>query len=199
MEETLQKIQAYADQAHGDQTRKYSAERFIHHPIRVMEMCRQYTDDPAVLAAALLHDVLEDTPVTKAELQAFLLTVMDPPTALKTVQLVEELTDVYLKEKYPYWNRRQRKTREAARIAKTSGSSQTVKYADIIDNCSGLLANDPEFAPTFLRECSDLLKRIPSGDRRLYQRARDSVAACLLQAGTPSKRGQNNRWKRKKP
>jgi (p)ppGpp synthase/HD superfamily hydrolase len=32
-----------------------------------MEICSQYTNDIMILAAALLHDVLEDTPVTRNE------------------------------------------------------------------------------------------------------------------------------------
>lgn len=68
MDTTLYKIQQFADNAHGEQMRKYSDERYIVHPIRVMETCSAYTDKIQILAAALLHDVLEDTPVSEMEL-----------------------------------------------------------------------------------------------------------------------------------
>lgn len=57
MEEVLEQIRDFADKAHGEQMRKYTPERYIVHPVRVMKICREYTDDITVLAAALLHDV----------------------------------------------------------------------------------------------------------------------------------------------
>ena len=77
MEDILNTIRDYADTAHGTQMRKYTPERYIVHPIRVMETCRNYDSRLPILAAALLHDVLEDTPVTEAEMRDFLHSVMD--------------------------------------------------------------------------------------------------------------------------
>ena len=68
----LASVRSFADEAHGEQVRKYSDERYIQHPIRVMETVQDYIADVPVLAAALLHDVLEDTSVTKRELSQFL-------------------------------------------------------------------------------------------------------------------------------
>lgn len=179
MEDVLEKIKDYADKAHGTQTRKYSTDRYIVHPVRVMKMCRQYTDQLPVLSAALLHDVLEDTPVTQAALYQFLLTVMEEEKAKETVHLVVELSDVYTKEAHPRWNRKKRKTKEAARIQKTSPASQTVKYADIIDNCREIVQHDPAFAKVFLRECKNLLTVIPAGNEWLYNEAKETVNRCL--------------------
>lgn len=33
-----------------------------------MKLCREHTSDPAVLVAALLHDVLEDTPTSEEDI-----------------------------------------------------------------------------------------------------------------------------------
>jgi guanosine-3',5'-bis(diphosphate) 3'-pyrophosphohydrolase len=178
-EEVLQQITAFADQCHGEQTRKYTPERYIVHPVRVMRMCQDYTDDLAVLAAALLHDVLEDTPVRKEALHGFLIKVMSEEDAAKTVSLVEELTDVYVKDRYPKWNRRKRKLKEADRIEKTSGESQTVKYADIIDNCTEIVEQDTDFAGVFLFECRALLKRMTKGNKELYNKAVETVNHCI--------------------
>ena len=188
MDALLQKIRDYADNAHGNQQRKYSPERYIVHPVRVMELCRKHTDDRSVLAAALLHDVLEDTPVTRAELHQFLLTVINEEEAKRTTQLVVELTDVYTKTVYPRWSRRKRKAKEAVRIKHTSGESQTVKYADIIDNCREIVQHDPDFARVFLRECRGLLKVMPKGDQTLYQEAIETVNRCLKQVQTAERK-----------
>lgn len=175
MDQVLEKIKNFADQAHDGQQRKYTPERYIVHPVRVMEICRDYSQSLPVLAAALLHDVLEDTEVSKADLQKFLIVVMQQDEAEKTVKLVQELTDVYIKENYPQWNRKKRKLMEAERTAKTSSLSQTIKYADIIDNCSEIVEHDPGFGGRFLTECRYLLKRADKGDQRLYKRAIKTV------------------------
>jgi guanosine-3',5'-bis(diphosphate) 3'-pyrophosphohydrolase len=176
----LEKIRDFAAKAHGDQRRKFADEPYIAHPVRVMETCAAYTHDTAVLAAALLHDVLEDTPVTKQQLDEFLRSVMETSKAQKTLALVDELTDRFVKKNYPQWNRRKRKAKEAARLATTSAESQTVKYADIIDNAS-IAGEDTDFAKVFLLECKSLLKTLDKGNQQLYQRALQTVEEALQQ------------------
>ena len=175
MSPVIEKVRAYAAKAHEGQRRRYVSEPYIVHPERVMERCRQHTASVPVLSAALLHDVLEDTAVTQEQLHEFLLSVMSETDAAATLQIVIELTDVYLKSNYPQWNRRTRKNKEADRIAGTSPEAQTIKYADIIENCIGIAEDDPEFGPRFLRECKALLTRISKGNPILYQHAKDVV------------------------
>ncbi|HEY1115707.1 MAG TPA: HD domain-containing protein [Chitinophagaceae bacterium] len=181
MEEVLKQIRDFADKSHGNQMRKYTPERYIVHPERVMKICRGYSDDVTILAAALLHDVLEDTPVTQEDIHDFLLGLMDREKTERTVGLVVELTDVYVKEDYPQWNRRKRKERETARLEKTSADSQTVKYADIIDNSAEIIHYDTEFAPLFLHECRAILKKMTQGHPELYKRAIETVDRCIAQ------------------
>ena len=179
MDTVLEQVRDFADSAHGTETRKYSPERYIVHPVRVMEICATQTSDRPVLAAALLHDVLEDTSVDRHQLHQFLASLMDGEEAQRTLKLVVELTDVYTKPSFPRWNRRKRKAKEAARIQKTSAESQTVKYADIIDNCREITVADPDFAGVFLCECRMLLRKMPLGNATLYQQAIDTVEQCL--------------------
>jgi (p)ppGpp synthase/HD superfamily hydrolase len=194
MDEILQQVTGFADKAHGAQLRKYTPERYIVHPVRVMEMCRVHHATLPVLAAALLHDVLEDTAVSQQQMAAFLLTVMEEGEAKRTIELVVELTDVYTKKKYSRWNRRKRKEKEARRIEQTSGDSQTVKYADIIDNCREIAVHDPEFATVFLNECRMLLKRMPRGNPGLYRQAIETVDNCLRQLPPPAGRERKKRF-----
>lgn len=49
--------------------RKGSKIPYIYHPMEVALIVAQMTDDPEVIAAAYLHDVLEDTSVTPEELE----------------------------------------------------------------------------------------------------------------------------------
>ncbi len=57
----------YAKEKHGDQLRK-SGEPYIIHPVQVAYTLAELELDEATICAALLHDVVEDTPVTHEEL-----------------------------------------------------------------------------------------------------------------------------------
>lgn len=179
METVLKNIIEYADKAHGEQTRKYTPEKYIVHPIRVMETCRRVTNDICVLAAAVLHDVLEDTEVQASEMERFLKTQMNDDLALRTLQLVIDLTDVYVKKDYPKLNRRSRKSKELIRLEKISPDAQTIKYADIIDNSKEIIAHDPDFARVFLFECRTNLKKMDKGNQELYKEALSVVNSSI--------------------
>ena len=172
---TLSAVMQFATKAHGSQKRKYTPEPYIVHPVRVMELCRNFTDDICILSAALLHDVLEDTAVTTAEMSEFLKTVMSESDAGRTLSLVTDLTDVYIKKDYPQYNRRKRKELERQRISLTSADSQTIKYADIIDNCREIVKHDSDFARVFLSECRTVLKIMHGGNSVLREQARTMV------------------------
>lgn len=170
-EAILNKIKSFADEAHGEQLRKYSPERYIAHPIRVMETCKNYGSSLAVLSAALLQDVLEDTETHADEILEFLQMLLSPSEARKTLKLVVELTDVYTKENYPSWNRDKRKTMETKRLSKVSAAAQTIKYADILE----IIVHDPDFANRYLKECRSILNAADKGNRELRKRAFDLV------------------------
>lgn len=55
----------FAAEAHSGQTRKGSKTPYITHPVEAMGIASAVTDDPDVLAAAVLHDTIEDCGVTK--------------------------------------------------------------------------------------------------------------------------------------
>ncbi len=60
---------AFATDAHKEQFRK-SGEPYIVHPILVASIVAKITEDESMVMAALLHDVVEDTPVTIEEVKA---------------------------------------------------------------------------------------------------------------------------------
>src|SRR5687767_3762622 len=179
MEEILRQVQQFAKEAHGNQRRKFIDEPYINHPVRVMEHCRKYSRGLPVAAAALLHDVLEDTDVTADVLRAFLDKIMSAPDARQTMILVKDLTDVYTHSAFPQWNRRVRKTKESERLASSHPDAQTIKYADIIDNSESIAGSGDDFAAKFLHECRSLLKKMKAGNPELYKIARDTVDVAI--------------------
>jgi RelA/SpoT family (p)ppGpp synthetase len=84
----VQKAFALARREHGDQRRK-SGELFFTHPLTVAYYISEYMLDAPALAAALLHDVAEDTRVTISEIEnqfgAEVAHLVDGVTKLKDV------------------------------------------------------------------------------------------------------------------
>ncbi len=62
--EQVKKAYRFADEAHLGQMRN-NGEPYITHPIAVAQQCASWKLDAAALMAALLHDVIEDSRVTK--------------------------------------------------------------------------------------------------------------------------------------
>jgi GTP pyrophosphokinase len=64
----LQKAYVFAAQAHKGQVRR-SGEPYLSHPLEVASMLADMKMDSITLAASLLHDVLEDTEVSAADIK----------------------------------------------------------------------------------------------------------------------------------
>ena len=65
---TIMKAYNYAVEHHGDQKRR-SGEPYIIHPLNVAYILAGVGLDEATICAALLHDVVEDTDATDADLR----------------------------------------------------------------------------------------------------------------------------------
>ena len=67
--ELLTRAFRFAAKAHEGQQRR-SGEEFIHHPYSVARICAELRQPDETIAAALLHDVVEDTQVTLDDVKA---------------------------------------------------------------------------------------------------------------------------------
>ena len=65
----LDKAIIYATKAHKGMRRKGSSIPFILHPLEVAAIVATMTEDESVIAAAVLHDVVEDTSITIEEIE----------------------------------------------------------------------------------------------------------------------------------
>ena len=152
----------FATAAHQGQVRKYTHEPYIEHPKRVAAIVKTVAHTPEMLAAAYLHDVVEDTPVSIQDIKNRFGTLV--------ARLVEELTDQYEKANYPDLNRKARKEREVKRQTKMSSAAKTIKLADVIDNTRDIVRNDPGFARKYLREMYFLTQALQGGDFNLLMK-----------------------------
>lgn len=173
----------FAVVAHGEQRRKYNNEPYVRHVERVAQTVMAYGGTTGMVMAALLHDVLEDTPVTEQEMHTFLEevcagTIVKPAEVL---QMVLELTDQFTKDHAPGHNRKRRKQMEVERQGKISPRAQTIKLADIIDNTRDIIAQDISFAKVYLPEIVALLEVLKSAEPfRLYLLACYEVQKALF-------------------
>ena len=140
----------FAFAAHFNQQRKYTGVPYFDHCESVANKVEARGGDKYMIAAAYLHDTLEDTDATVEELRKVF-----PPIVVDTVI---GLTDVYTKEEFPYLNRAERKGLEVKRYASESAHVQAVKLCDLADNTSDIVEYDPKFAIIYLTEKVELLK-----------------------------------------
>lgn len=158
-----EKALEFAREAHAEQLRKYGKEAYIEHPIRVADLVKTVPHTTEMICAAYLHDVVEDTPVS--------ITDIKKNFGEKVALLVDELTDEFIKEKYPHLNRRKRKEKEVARQAGISSASKTIKLADVIDNTRDIITHDPGFARRYIPEMAALTEALQGGNFRLFMKA----------------------------
>ncbi len=164
MDIMVQKAIFFATQAHAGQTRKYTGEPYVNHPVEVMRLVSEVNDDPEVLAAAVLHDVVEDTPATITNIRIGF--------NARVAALVDDLTDVSKPED---GNRATRKELDRQHTAKASPDAKTIKLADLISNSMSIVKDDPNFAKVYMKEKRALLEVLTEGDATLYKRASEMV------------------------
>jgi len=150
----------FATMAHEGQKRKYTGEPYINHPIAVAELVRSAGGTPAMIAAAYLHDVVEDCGVSHSDIGA------EFGGAVGT--LVYYLTDASIGMT---GNRKARKEIDRAKLAKAPAAAKTIKLADLIDNTKTISERDPEFWKVYREEKRLLLDVLQDGDRGLWKQA----------------------------
>jgi guanosine-3',5'-bis(diphosphate) 3'-pyrophosphohydrolase len=151
-----------AQRAHHGQTRKYTGEPYINHPKAVVALIESVgIDDEATIAAAWLHDVVEDCNIP--------LFIIKDEFGDKIADLVIALTDPPARAGGP--NRAARKMIDRARLAAASEKAQSIKCADIIDNTLSIVKDDPNFAITYMREIAALMPLLTKANRDLWTRA----------------------------
>ena len=143
MDSLAQTALVFATAAHAavGQMRKYTDDPYIVHPIRVATTVAKFGGTDEMIAAAYLHDVVEDTGVSIVDIQD----MFGTDVAL----IVDGLTDVSVPED---GNRAVRKAIDRQHSAGATYEAQFVKCADIIDNAHDIGDNDPSFNLVYRKE-----------------------------------------------
>jgi hypothetical protein len=176
-EDLVSRAREYGTRAHRriDQQRKYTHQPYEVHLKAVSQLLSEVLDDPAVLAAAWLHDTVEDTEATLEDIRS--------EFRGRVARLVGELTDV---SKPSDGNRAVRKAIDRAHLAGASPEAKTVKLADLIDNCRDICTHDKGFCRVYLGEMAALLGVLGDGDALLLERAKKTWRKHAASVGLPT-------------
>lgn len=117
--ELINKAIQFAVKAHSGAYRKFSNTPYILHPLEVMTIAGTMTDDEEVLAAAVLHDTVEDAGITLAEIEK------------EFGKRVADLVDSETENKYP--------DKPAADTWRTRKEESLEKLKNAKDNAVGIL------------------------------------------------------------
>jgi (p)ppGpp synthase/HD superfamily hydrolase len=167
MSELVERARIFATAAHGavGQLRKYTFEPYIVHPeevAKIVTWAAEYNEH--MIAAAWLHDVIEDTKVTEGLLRS--------EFGDKVTDLVVWLTNVSVPSD---GNRKARKQKDLENLAKAPAEAQTIKIADLIANTPSIVKHDVKFAKTYIPEKEALLSVLGKGDDRLWCEAHQMI------------------------
>lgn len=132
----------FAAESHANQKRKGKNQTpYINHPIKVVSMLAKYGEsDPDLLAAAALHDVIEDTASGKAAMDT-LANQIKNTFGEKVLGIVREVSD---DKSLPY---EERKRLQIVHTSTLSSSAKKIKIADKISNILDLMEDPPENWP----------------------------------------------------
>jgi len=162
----------FATEAHEGQFRKYTGEPYITHPIAVAEIVKTVTDDKEMIAAAILHDTVEDCDICLNDIR--------DEFGIVVMALVGQLTD---RSRPSDGNRKIRKGMDRDWLSCACDKAKTIKLADLIHNSQSILVADENFAKVYMKEKRDLLDVLHGGDFTLHARATMIVEKYYLTGG----------------
>jgi len=162
----LQRAYAFSEAAHHGQFRK-SGEPYISHPLAVAKILAQWHLDPQALTAALLHDVMEDTAVTKDEIaESFGRSVAELVDGVSKIDAIEFQS----KEDFQAENFRKMLLAMARDVRVI-----LIKLADRLHNMRTMQVMDPVRKKRIARETLDIYAPIANrlGLNSIYQELED--------------------------
>ena len=154
----LLKATEFAAHKHRDQRRKDAgASPYINHPIALANvLCNEGgITDPVILAAALLHDTLEDTETDYEELRG---------------QFGDDIADVVVEVTDTKWlSKEARKRLQVSKASHSSARARAVKIADKICNVRDILGSPPaNWSLQRKQKYFDWAKQVVDGVRGAY-------------------------------
>ena len=166
----------FAEKAHMGQVRKNTDTPYVTHPIAVSEILFKTIPDigDEALAAALLHDVVEDTEYTISDIEsifgstiAYLVGGVTSPTAI-----CSELKKMTRKARKAHDNK--------VLAAYADYRIHTIKLCDIYHNMSDWKLATQKFLDMYIPEKHTLIGMLEEGDPRMKEKCYDLIGKIPL-------------------
>ena len=147
----------FASKKHHGQKRKDGLEPYFCHPVRVALKVFAHGLNWHGVCLALLHDTVEDTDTTHEEI---------------TINFGREIgagVFALTKPGLAYLDRRSTTIREQylKQLKEAGPQVQTVKCADIVDNCYDIRRVEPKYAPVYFARCLEILEQLNLAEEKL--------------------------------
>lgn len=161
MDDLIIRAARLAKEAHEGQMRKYRPRPYILHPARVAARTTLLSDVTAEeIAAAWLHDVLEDTSWTEHDL-------LKKGIPARAVQIVLELTNP--SKQHPELPRPQRKQMDFAHLRDISLEAKRIKLIDRTDNLRDIQDASRAFQSLYVAESVMLAEHLSGTSEELEE------------------------------
>ena len=177
------KAESFAKAKHGEQKRKYTGDPYHVHLAEVADLVKSAGLAPEVVAAAWLHDTVEDTKTTREEIES--------EFGPRVAKLVNEVTDV---SKPGDGNRAARKALDREHLAKASPEGKSIKLADLVSNTRSIAQHDPAFAKVYFAEKAALMSHLTEGHAGLYAEAQKTIVKQLDAFNPDQPRNERGEW-----
>jgi (p)ppGpp synthase/HD superfamily hydrolase len=165
--ELIAKALEMAESAHAGQTRNGSGGMaYIHHPVAVAELLAKHGFDESTVAAALLHDVVEDSEMSIEDIAAGF--------GGEVANLVAALTEDESIEPFE-----RRKEAHRRHVDEVGGDALAIYAADKLSNIRvlrGALANEGESAGEEFEAPLDVKERVWADDLEMLRRRAPDLA-----------------------
>ena len=165
----IEKAYLFANKAHAGQTRK-SGEPYIVHPISVADILVSLGMDTDSVVAALLHDVVEDTPVTTEEISR-----MFGETIAEIISGLTKLSKMGFKSKEEH---QQENVRRMLIASNKDIRVLIIKLADRLNNMRTLSAMYPQKQRDIARETMEVYA--PLAERMGMRRVKEELEDLSL-------------------
>ena len=146
--------------AHGQQKRKTDDSPYVIHPLMVAKKLARFNFSDAVIAAAMVHDVLEDTEVDEKTLRQ---------------ELGDEVVDIILplsEDKSLEWEDRKKIYLE--KVKNSSPETKAVAIADKIHNLESLIAGHKNMGPVIWTKFNRGREQKINFEKEMLQSFKDS-------------------------
>lgn len=144
----------FASKAHFGQKRKGKEVPYIVHPLEAMAIVASVTSEPELIAAAVLHDVIEDTKYTYEDLRA--------KFGKRVADLVETESDEEVEDKDHAKSWKERKIEGIEKLKNASRDVQIIALGD-------KLANIRDMWRDYITVGEKLWERFHENDPKLHE------------------------------